>query len=310
MNTDFRPDVISIIIPCYNCQNFLSVCLDALLRQTCNPKKMELILVNDGSSDSTWKIINDYEDIFRQKGADFIKINQKNAGVGAAVNAALKYVSGEFFVWQDPDDFYEPDALEKLHSYLKSHEHIGFVRGEVNFRAENEPEKVMRVGRSSQTQSRDIGKDLMLRRDMYCMAGCFMGRSAVFFEYNQGRGISASRAGQNFQLLLPFVAAGDCGYLQEVVLNCLVRSASLSHARKSIPQSIRQKQEYLRILRYTFQKIKMPENRKKELFALANGKYTPKIRRLKFKLLMQWMFFKHKELRLAELIRLIFDDID
>ena len=54
----------------------------------------------------------------------------------------------------------------------------------------------------------------------------------------------------------------------------------------------------------------MPENRKKELFALANGKYTPKIRRLKFKLLMQWMFFKNKELRLAELIRLIFDDID
>ena len=304
-----RSDVISIIIPCYNCQNFLPICLDALLRQTYDPKKMELILVNDGSTDATWEIINDYENMFCQKGAHFIKVNQKNSGVGEAVNTALKYISGEFFLWQDPDDFYEPDALEKLHSYLKSHEQIGFVRGEVNFRSENNPDKILYVGRASTTEPQNLGKSLMLRRDMYCLVGCFMGRSSVFFEYNQGRDIFPSRAGQNFQLLLPCICGSACGYLQEVVYNYLIRSHSLSHAQKSISQDILHKQEYLRILRHTFSNIKLPEKQKKELFSLADRKFSKKIRRQKFKLMMQWIFLKNKDLNFTELMKLVLKDI-
>ena len=76
MNNTLRPDVISVIIPCYNCANHLPACLNALLNQTYNPELLEIILVNDGSSDKTADIIDAYESAFLEKKAIYHKVYQ------------------------------------------------------------------------------------------------------------------------------------------------------------------------------------------------------------------------------------------
>lgn len=248
---------------------------------------MELILVNDESTDATEDVIDAYEPHFTSHGAMYHKINQPNTGLGGAIAAALARVSGEFFVWQDPDDFFEPDALEKLRNYLKTHHDIAFVRGEVNVRNLNDPDKIVKVGKSQFPFTRDICEDLVVHRDMYCFAGCFMGRFATFLQFNQGNKIYPSRVGQNVQLLLPLAVASSCGYLPEVVFNYIVRSDSLSHTQISIEQKLSRYQEYKRIFQSTISRVAIPQQKKNHLLSLANRRLSAKIRHLRFKLLIQ-----------------------
>ena len=79
--------LVSIIIPCYNASKYLNKCLDSLLNQTY--KNIEVIIVNDGSTDESKLIIESYIDKFSKKKKKLIIINQDNAGHAVAVNNAL-----------------------------------------------------------------------------------------------------------------------------------------------------------------------------------------------------------------------------
>ena len=105
--------IISIIVPVYNAEKYLSRCIDSILRQTF--ADFELILVNDGSSDKSKEICEKYS------GSDpRIKlINQKNSGVSAARNTGLDNASGEYIGFVDSDDFIEKNMYEELYNILK-----------------------------------------------------------------------------------------------------------------------------------------------------------------------------------------------
>lgn len=113
-NTDFsntNPKV-SVIIPVYNTEEFLSECLDSIINQTL--KDIEIICINDGSTDNSLEILRQYA-----KNDSRIKvINQKNKGGGAARNRGLEIAVGEFLAFIDSDDFFNIDAIEKM--YLKA----------------------------------------------------------------------------------------------------------------------------------------------------------------------------------------------
>ncbi|MBP3696182.1 MAG: glycosyltransferase [Clostridia bacterium] len=104
---------ISLIIPCYNSEVLLSETLDNLLGQTL--KDIQLIIVNDGSTDSTTDIIADYA----AKNSNILCIEQKNAGVAAARNNGLNYVEGKYTMFADSDDLMSDDALEQLYNALE-----------------------------------------------------------------------------------------------------------------------------------------------------------------------------------------------
>lgn len=97
---------VSIIIPVYNAEKFLKRCLDSLKAQTFGD--WEAICVDDGSSDSSGKILDGYaehDDRFRV-------LHKSNGGVSLARNDALRMVSGEFLIFVDSDDFLHPQTLE------------------------------------------------------------------------------------------------------------------------------------------------------------------------------------------------------
>jgi glycosyltransferase involved in cell wall biosynthesis len=99
---------VSIIIPTYNQSQYLSEAIDSVLAQ--NYKDSEIIIVNDGSTDSTEKIIKHYQQKYPEKIKYFYK---KNGGQASARNLGMKNAQGEHFAFLDADDLWLPEKLEK-----------------------------------------------------------------------------------------------------------------------------------------------------------------------------------------------------
>lgn len=97
---------VSVIIPVYNAQEYISKCLDSVINQTLTD--IEIICVNDGSKDDSEKIIKEY----MIKDNRIKLISQENQGVSQARNNALKIASGEYISFVDADDWLEPFALQ------------------------------------------------------------------------------------------------------------------------------------------------------------------------------------------------------
>ena len=98
----------SVIIPVYNCVDRLHISVESILQQTYGD--FELILVNDGSTDNSLNICNEYA----SKDSRVKVLNQKNAGAGPARNNAIRNAIGDYLVFCDADDFYDNNALEQL----------------------------------------------------------------------------------------------------------------------------------------------------------------------------------------------------
>lgn len=101
-------NLISIIIPVYNAEHFLERCLNSLLSQTY--KNLEIIVVNDGSTDNSANIINQ----FAKKNDRIIPIHQNNQGVSTARNLGLKKATGDYIGFVDADDEVLPEMYEIL----------------------------------------------------------------------------------------------------------------------------------------------------------------------------------------------------
>lgn len=99
---------ISVIVPAYNSENFISETLDCLLSQSL--KDIQIVVVNDGSTDSTGEIIAAYA----EKHANILPVFQENAGVSAARNNGIDRAEGEYILFLDSDDLLGENALEQL----------------------------------------------------------------------------------------------------------------------------------------------------------------------------------------------------
>lgn len=105
---------ISIIVPIYNVEQYLSDCLDSLATQTL--QDIEVILVNDGSKDSSWRIAQEYT---KKMPSIFKYVTKKNGGLSDARNFGMQYVQGEYIAFVDSDDWISPYMFEKLYKKAK-----------------------------------------------------------------------------------------------------------------------------------------------------------------------------------------------
>lgn len=109
---------LSIIIPVYNVEKYVSKCLGSVLDQDIDPKDYEIIIVNDGSTDGSLKIIEDYAKIHGR-----IKIfNKKNGGVGSARNYGIDVSTGKYIYFLDPDDYLISNSLKTLLEACECHD--------------------------------------------------------------------------------------------------------------------------------------------------------------------------------------------
>ena len=109
-----RP-LVSVIVPVYNVEKYLSRCLDSLINQTL--KNLEIICINDGSKDNSIKILEEYS----QKDNRIIILNQDNAGLSAARNNGMNHAKGEYIGFVDSDDWVNLNFFEKLYNAAKKY---------------------------------------------------------------------------------------------------------------------------------------------------------------------------------------------
>ena len=107
-------DLISVIVPVYNVENYIAQCIESVIKQTYT--KFEIILVNDGSKDNSGKICDEYA----LKDERIKVIHKENAGVSSARNVGIKQSKGQWITFIDSDDWVEENYLEVLLNLAKS----------------------------------------------------------------------------------------------------------------------------------------------------------------------------------------------
>ena len=107
-----RP-LVSICVPIYNAENYLPECLDSLVNQSL--KNIEIICVNDGSTDNSPKILSEYS----RRHKNIKVINQQNKGLGKTRDTGVKNATGEFIGFVDADDIVDREMFEKLYKLAK-----------------------------------------------------------------------------------------------------------------------------------------------------------------------------------------------
>lgn len=146
---------VSVIVPVYNVEKYLRKCLDSLVNQTIDD--YEVILVNDGSKDSSQEIINEYKNTY----SCIKSFEKENGGMSSARNMGLKHAKGEYISFVDSDDYVELDFLSKMYDKAKEEDSDVVI---CDYYALNEEEK--RYMKCHMNFSSDLKKEYLLSPPM------------------------------------------------------------------------------------------------------------------------------------------------
>ena len=236
---------VSIITPCYNGERYLDRYFQSILRQTYS--KLELIFINDGSTDRTDELVEKYRPQLEQRGILFTYLTQeKNQGQAAGLNRGLKLFTGEYLTWLDADDEITPDCIEKKVQYLQEHPEFQMVRSDgIYFNEDSKTKKSIATEQDKHPQN--IFEKLLLVHTYGC-CGCYMTTKDLLLKCYPKKDIFESRAGQNWQMLVPAASYSDCGYIDECLYTVYEHSDSHSRHRRTAQEMYRRWDDFTEIL--------------------------------------------------------------
>lgn len=209
--------LVSCISPCYNVAPYIGVFLDSLIAQTY--KRLEVILVDDESTDDTPKIIESYIPRLEEEGYIVKFVRQKNQGQSGAINNALKLVTGDFLIWPDPDDWLSADSVEKRLMFMLKHPEVALVRGNVE-RINNEDGSSLGIYESTEGVPWKIENHLekLVDAKTWWAPQSYMARMSMFDTVVPGRAIYHDKnCGQNAQLVYPIISKYDSWQMPDVM---------------------------------------------------------------------------------------------
>ena len=226
MQDILQDNLVTLIAPFYNGEQYLERFLISVIKQTYT--NIQFILVNDGSTDNSDRIVERYKTQLTEKLSEFVYLKQENGGAASAVNLALKYVKGEFLCWADCDDELLPENIEKKLLFLNTHKEYGMVNS-----------SAMAIDQVTGKEIKELNIPQDRRKDNFFLQiiegipvypGVFMIRTQLLFNKLDNRTIYYnSEAGQNYQLLLPVAYDNRCGFIDDILYYYYVREDSHSH---------------------------------------------------------------------------------
>ena len=265
--------LVTILTPCYNGEGLIFRLLDSILAQTY--KHLELIIVNDGSTDNTERIVLSYRERIEQQGISFVYIYQKNQGVGNAINTGLKKITGKYLCWPDYDDFLEPESVELRLNVLEKNPQYAIVASDAYFRSEDNL-CITGLVSDGYKASHEPGQFVhLLTGKSFICSGCFMVRTKEFFETHPSGDIYPSRRGQNYQMLLPVYFSFKRYFLSKPLYNYVRYNSGLSGIEDNgFNQKINTYHSQRDIILNTISSIKMPENQKQDYSRIVIERYS------------------------------------
>ena len=252
---------LSVMAPCYNGEKYVGRFLDSILAQTYD--HIELIMINDGSIDATESILVEYEERFKKRGYSYIHFYQENAGIGAALNNALKKVTGDYLTWFGADDIACSTYAEETIDFLERNNEFAVLRCDgyvVDEDALDKP-KGMFAEANKDKHNPYLFENAILEKDFHF--GYSVIRMDIFDRVNPQREIYPSRQGQNWQLLLPVFYGHKAAFYEKPLYYVIEDINSVSRApHKAYGKRIKQIEEYERILVNVLNSMDIPDRDK------------------------------------------------
>lgn len=228
--------LVTLVTPVYNAMPYFEKYLECVMNQSWRP--LEFIIVDDGSTDGSWEYLQKKVSALREEGIPVKMLRRIHEGQAAAVNAALPFITGEYFTWCDADDWMTPDSIEKKAEFLMAHGEMDMVRSD-GFYIDGESGRVFsHSAREKDCFTQNIFHELFWGTT-YCYAGCYMIRTSLLFACYPQKSIPLSPEGQNLQLLLPPASRTECGFLPEVLHYYYQRRSGHSGRERSFRESLR-----------------------------------------------------------------------
>jgi len=243
----FEKGKVSIVTPCFNGGRFLDHYFDSICNQTYNT--IELIFINDGSTDNSEEICFSWKPRIEKRGYTFVYISQNRCkGAPSAINRGLPYVTGEFLIWPDCDDTLMPASIGKRVDFLNLHPDYALVRSDYVEVNEASPHIINKRGSDwADIKNEDVFDNLIFDKT-YVSPGTYMVRSSVFFD-RVPRGeiyVNKGRGGQNWPILLACSYRNKCGYIDEPLYKYFIRPDSVSHRVEGDEYSSHKNRTYIR----------------------------------------------------------------
>ncbi len=263
---------VSIISPCYNGSRYISRMLESILKQ--EYENIELICVNDGSTDNTEEIIHSYENKFSRCGKSIKCVSQPNKGQAAALDNGLKHISGEYLAWIDCDDYILPSSISKKVDYLQGNKNCAVVTTDLYVINEEMLEKTKDIydlvflSKNAYTKGKEFKNLNFQKRQFYLtLVGLSIMEChthlidvSAFRRINPKMNIPKCRSGQNFQMLLPMYYHFNRGYIDEPLACYVVRKDSHYHTYRNDNQQIERLTDLINMLNEMFTNMGISEH--------------------------------------------------
>jgi glycosyltransferase involved in cell wall biosynthesis len=264
--------LVSIITPCYNGERFVHRFFESILAQTYS--NIELIFINDGSTDRTEQIVRSYKPKLVDRGFGFKYIYQENKGQAAAVNRGLKFCSGDYLTWPDSDDWLSHDSIEKRVRYLQNNPEYSIVVSRIQLMIERDGEVITGDIDAREIRNPHIFYDLLLERDVPFHD--YMVRTVDFFKALPSKQIVVSLIGQNWQMLLPIAYNKLCGFIDGPLYFCLIREDSHCRQFKTYEELVQLIKDHEDTLIMVIRQMNLPEREEEAILHLIHYKYLKK----------------------------------
>jgi glycosyltransferase involved in cell wall biosynthesis len=268
--------LVSIISPCYNGEEYVGRMLDSILAQS--HTNIEMICVDDGSTDKTVDIISLYSAKFAKKNMTLKLMRQDNQGQASAVNNALKVVNGDYLCWIDCDDFLTPDSVKLRLDALEQNPEYGVCSSDFYLVDESDLTEILH------NTNLQWGH-LNYQRDQFLLHLCvttsgppikYMIRMSFFDQINPQREIDCCRYGQNTQMLLPMYYHFPSFYIDKPLAYYVTRKNSSCHTPRTPEELSARYDSFLVMLENVLKTLNLSD---REIVRLKNSSRFMKIRK-------------------------------
>lgn len=250
-----RAPIVSVVTPCYNGEATIGRLLDSVLDQTHH--SIDLVLVDDGSTDGTADVVRHYEPTLRAELSNFTFVQQSNQGLGGAINVGLRHVTGDYLCWPDADDYLEPTSVADRLAVLRAHPEYAVVTSDFWLRDERDLSTIGRASRGVGSHGDPWQFEHLLRGESIFAPGTHMVCMRRFDETHPGRSIYPARRGQNWQMLLPLYHRYKRFFLDVPLYNYVVSPGSMSRSDETLAQHLERVAEHDLIIERTLDSMSM-----------------------------------------------------
>lgn len=269
--TSSSDKLVSIVTPCFNGERFIRRLLDSVLNQ--NYKKIEFIVIDDGSEDNSLEILHGYEEKFRKRGIKYIVLSKNNGGAASAINLGLRQYSGDYITFIDADDFLNENSISDRVEFLENNKQFDAVYSKTYVVNEDDICNVVETLEEIETPNRtNLFLDMLLERN-YIWTPAYMVRSSHFRAIHATNHIEEFKVGQNIQLYLPLWHKGVVGYINSATVTIVAHEDSHSRIKRNEEGDIHRQKQIQCAFVETVKRMDIEESEKQEYLELLKRKY-------------------------------------